>query len=99
VCGAAKDVTVIHSLKSDRKRKEKDATMRRSALISASISMSIAVLAAGVAISAQNKYKVQVPGGLGFSEFSGYEDWSVIAISENGGVIAVIMGNPVMIDA
>ena len=59
--------------------------MRKSTLVSLSISMSIAVLAAGVAISAQDKYTVQVPNGLAFSEFRGYEDWPVIAISENGG--------------
>ncbi len=51
------------------------------------------------AISAQDKYTVQVPGGLAFSEFRGYESWPVIAISENGGIIAAIMGNPAMIDA
>jgi hypothetical protein len=73
--------------------------MRKSALISVSISVSIAVIAAGVAISAQDKYTLEVRGGLAFSEFRGYEDWSVIAISENGGKIAVIMGNPTMIDA
>jgi hypothetical protein len=53
----------------------------------------------GRAISAQDKYALQVPGGLGFAEFRGYEDWAVIAVSENGGKIAVIMGNPAMIDA
>jgi hypothetical protein len=53
----------------------------------------------GGVISAQDKYTGQVPGGLAFSEFRGYEDWPVIAISENGGKIAVIMGNPAMIDA
>src|SRR6202140_4230739 len=73
--------------------------MKKSTLISLSISVSIAVLAAGVAISAQDKYTVQVPNGLAFSEFRGYEYWPVIAISENGGKIAVIVGNPVMIDA
>ncbi len=73
--------------------------MKKSTLISLSISVSIAVLAAGVAISAQDKYTVQVPNGLAFSEFRGYEDWPVIAISENGGKIAAIVGNPVMIDA
>jgi len=73
--------------------------MKKSTLISLSISVSIAVLAAGVAISAQDKYTVQVPNGLAFSEFRGYEDWPVIAISENGGKIAVIVGNPAMIDA
>ncbi|QHO71422.1 cytochrome P460 [Bradyrhizobium sp. CCBAU 051011] len=73
--------------------------MKKSTLISLSISASIAVLAAGVAISAQDKYTVQVPNGLAFSEFRGYEDWAVIAISENGGKIAVTVGNPVIIDA
>jgi Cytochrome P460 len=53
----------------------------------------------GRAISAQDRYTVQVPGGLAFSEFRGYEDWPAIAISENGGVVAVIVGNPTMIDA
>jgi len=53
----------------------------------------------GKAISAQDKYMLQVPGGLAFSEFRGYESWPVIAISENGGQIAVILGNSVMIDA
>src|ERR1700722_5402306 len=58
----------------------------------------IAVLG-GRAISAQDKYTLQNPGGLAFAEFRGYEDWPVIAVSENGGKIAVIMGNSVMIDA
>ena len=29
----------------------------------------------GMALAAQDKYTVQVPGGLAFSEFKGYEDW------------------------
>jgi hypothetical protein len=53
----------------------------------------------GRAISAQDKYAVEVPGGLAFSEFRGYEDWPVISISENGGNFAIILGNPIMIDA
>jgi hypothetical protein len=58
--------------------------MRKSALIGVGISVSIAVFGAGVAISTQDKYTVEVPNGLAFSEFRGYEDWPVIAISENG---------------
>ena len=57
------------------------------------------IVLSGAAISAQDKYIVQVPGGLAFSEFRGYEGWPVIAISENQGQIAAILGNPVMIDA
>ena len=73
--------------------------MKKLTLISLGISASAAVFVAGVAISAQDKYTVRVPNGLAFSEFRGYEDWPVISISENGGAIAVIVGNPAMIDA
>ena len=60
------------------------------------IAVVLAVLG-GRAISAQDKYTVQVPGGLAFSEFRGYEGWPVIAISENNGKITAIVGNSVMI--
>ena len=42
---------------------------------------------------------MKVPGGLAFSEFRGYEAWQAISISRNESVVAVILGNPVMIDA
>jgi hypothetical protein len=53
----------------------------------------------GAAVSAQDKYSVQVPNGLAFSEVRGYEDWQVVAVSQAGDLIEVIVGNPVMIDA
>jgi hypothetical protein len=53
----------------------------------------------GLVISAQDKYTVKVPGGLAFSEFRGYEAWQSISISRNDRVVAVILGNPAMIDA
>jgi cytochrome P460 len=71
---------------------------KNSMLISAGISVAVTVLAGGVAISAQDKYSLRVPNGLAFSEFSGYEGWQTISIS-NGGKLAVILGNPRMIDA
>jgi hypothetical protein len=58
----------------------------------------VAVLG-GRAISAADKYTVKVPGGLAFSEFRGYEAWQAISISRNERVVAMILGNPVMIDA
>ena len=42
---------------------------------------------------------MKVPGGLAFSEFRGYEAWQAISISRNEKVVAVILGNPAMIDA
>src|SRR5688572_29612010 len=53
----------------------------------------------GVAIYAQDKYTVKVPGGLAFSEFRGYEDWQAISLSRNEKVVAMILGNPAMMDA
>jgi len=47
----------------------------------------------------QAKYSVRVPNGLAFSEFKGYEAWQVVSISQDGGLMAAILANPVMIDA
>src|SRR5262245_53676959 len=51
------------------------------------------------AISAQDKYTLKVPGGLSFAEFRGYEGCQVVATSQNDKLVAVILANPVMIDA
>jgi len=51
------------------------------------------------ATSTQDKYTLKIPNGLAFSDFRGYEGWPVIAISHNRGVVAAILGNPVMINA
>ena len=53
----------------------------------------------GVALAAQDRYSLEVPGGLKFSEFRGYDTWQVIAASHNGDKLATILGNPAMIDA
>jgi len=60
-----------------------------------------ALLAAlgGIAIAAQDRYALQVPGGLAFAEFRGYQDWQIIAVSHNGEKLAAILGNPSMIEA
>jgi hypothetical protein len=60
---------------------------------------------AGVAISAQDKYSLQVPKGVAFSEFRGYETWELVSASHpvggEGGseTLNVILGNPAMIKA
>jgi cytochrome P460 len=46
-----------------------------------------------------DRYSLKVPGGLAFSEFTGYERWQVISVSHNGDKLAVILGNPTMIEA
>ena len=54
---------------------------------------------AGMALAAQDRYTLQVPGGLAFADFRGYEDWQIVAVSHNGDKIVGILGNPVMIEA
>ena len=68
-------------------------------LIGVGIAAALAVLASGAPISAQDRYSLKVPNGLAFSEFKGYELWQVISISHNGALMAVILGNPAMINA
>ena len=63
------------------------------------------IIAAGLAVwagktfSAQDKYSLQVPNGLAFSEFRGYESWQLVSISHDGPLMAGILANPVMIKA
>jgi hypothetical protein len=59
----------------------------------------VLALLGGRAISVQDKYTLQVPDGLAFSEFRGYEDWQVVAVSQTGDLIEVILGNPEIIAA
>ena len=61
-------------------------------------SLFLSVLVA-FALAAEDKYTVKVPGGLAFAEFKGYEGWQAISLSRNEKVVAVILGNPVMIKA
>jgi hypothetical protein len=53
----------------------------------------------GAATGAQDKYTLQVPNGLAFSEFRGYEAWQVVAVSQSGDLIEVIVGNAALIEA
>ena len=67
------------------------------------ISLALALLD-GRATSAQDKqdkYTLQVPGGLAFSEIKGYEQYQVVgpSLTEAANVIRVILANPVMIKA
>jgi len=53
----------------------------------------------GMALAQQDKYSLEVQGGLKFSEFRGYETWPVVSISDNGKLLAATLANPVMIEA
>jgi Cytochrome P460 len=56
-------------------------------------------LLVGFVAASEGKYAVKVPGGLAFSEFRGYEGWQTIGVSRSEKAMAVILGNPAMINA
>jgi Cytochrome P460 len=49
----------------------------------------------------QDRYTLQIPGGLAFSEVRGYEQWQVVgpSFTESAKVLRAIVANPVMIKA
>jgi hypothetical protein len=67
-------------------------------LTTATILGLLAVLA-GVAIAAQDRFRLKAPNGIAFSEFRGYEDWPDVAISQTEDGIKLIAANPTMIAA
>ncbi len=78
--------------------KQRSAMTRKSKL---TIVISTAVLAALVAtiLYAQDKYSLKSPSGIAFSDFKGYEDWSVVSSARTDEVLKVIVANPTMIKA
>jgi hypothetical protein len=58
----------------------------------------IAVLGAA-AVYAQDKYSLQSPSGIAFSDFRGYEDWAVVSSARTEQILKVIVANPTMIKA
>ena len=73
--------------------------MKHSKIIRAALVVGIVMACVAAAPTVQDKYTLKVPNGLAFSEFRGYESWHLISLSEDGGVVAAILGNPVMIKA
>jgi Cytochrome P460 len=67
------------------------------------VALVLAVLGGGpsAAQDKQDRYALQVPGGLSFSEVKGYEQWQVVgpSLTEAQDVIRAIVANPVMIKA
>jgi hypothetical protein len=72
---------------------------RMSSWVLVTAAVVVALLVGARAMPAQDKYTLQVPNGLAFSEFKGFEAWQAIAVSQNGDLMAVIVGNPEMIKA
>jgi hypothetical protein len=58
---------------------------------------SLAALA-GVALAQQDKYALKL-GNLSFGEFKGYENWQVVAVSQEDSILKVIVANDAMMSA
>jgi hypothetical protein len=83
----------------DHVHDKRGAAMNRKNMLTIGIAAAVLAVLGGVTLAQQDKYTVQVPNGLAFSEFRGYEAWQVVSVSQNGGLINAILANPVMIDA
>ena len=63
------------------------------------VSVTVLIALAVTALYAQDKYSLKSPGGIAFSDFRGYEDWSVVSSARTNEVLKVIVANPTMINA
>ena len=61
--------------------------------------LAIATVLIATAVYAQDKYLLKSPSGIAFSDFRGYEDWSVVSSARTEEVLKVIVANPAMIKA
>ena len=76
------------------------ALVRRSRFAVAATALGAVLIGVGSwAAAAQDKYTLQVPNGLPFSDFRGYEDWQVVAVSQTDALLKVMVANPTMIAA
>ena len=71
---------------------------RLRAVSAAALGLALAVLGGSV-FAEQEKYTLRVPGGLAFSDFKGYENWQVVAVSQTDALLKVMVANPTMIEA
>jgi hypothetical protein len=64
------------------------------------VTIIFAVLATlgSIALAAQDRYTLKL-GELAFSDFRGYENWKVVAVSQTENLLKVIVANDVMMDA
>jgi Cytochrome P460 len=59
----------------------------------------VIVAAASAQGQDKDKYSLKSPSGIAFSDFRGYEDWSVVSTARTEEVLKVIVANPTMITA
>jgi Cytochrome P460 len=73
--------------------------MMRKNILKAATAAAVLPALMSVAVYAQDKYSLTSPGGIAFSDFKGYEDWTFVSSARTGEVLKVIVANPEMIQA
>src|SRR5580704_1313859 len=77
---------------------ERRSTMRVKIALAAMIGAVSLVALGGIAVAQQDRYTLNV-GKLAFSDFRGYENWGVVAVSQTDTQLKVILANDVMMNA
>jgi cytochrome P460 len=83
------------------KRETRSAAQRRFIAGAAAVAVLAVAVATAVYAQVQNsdKYSLKSPSGIAFSDFRGYEDWSVVSSARTDEVLKVIVANPTMINS
>ena len=88
---------------SEQKTEIRNAVKRIASFTIVTTGVAMLALLATVALYAQSqdkdKYSLKSPSGIAFSDFRGYEDWSVVSSARTDEVLKVIVANPAMITA
>jgi len=87
----------------EQKIETRTAVKRIAAFTIVAIAMAVLAVLGVAALFAQgqdkDKYLLKSPSGIAFSDFRGYEDWSVVSSARTDEVLKVIVANPAMIKA
>jgi hypothetical protein len=73
--------------------------MQRTNILKVAGAVAVLAMLMSATVYAQEKYSLVSPGGIAFSDFKGYEDWSVVSSARTDEVLKVIVANPAMIEA
>jgi hypothetical protein len=73
--------------------------MKRNSVLALWVSVALLAALGGIALAAQDRYTLKLPGGIAFSDFRGYGDWQLISSAKTDDRMKVILGNPTIIAA
>jgi hypothetical protein len=82
-----------------QERRRKIETRTAAERIAGFAAAAVFAVVVATAVHAQDKYSLKSPSGIAFSDFRGYEDWSVVSSARTTEILKVIVANPKMIKA